>query len=255
MYIPNKIKNKNIRFDFSGKNVIIVGGSKGIGKSLVLEFLIAGAKVYYLSRTAQVNVSDDARKKAIHVQCDIQRESQIKAAFSQLDKQIDQIHFIINVAGTNLCESIDKIDSEEWDRVLDINLKAFFITCKYAVERMIPFKEGRIINVSSIAGRHRSIVSGVHYTSSKAGIIGLTKQLSYEVAKYNILVNAVCPSQTMTEMLEKSMTESQLSELSKNIPIRRIATVTEQALPILFLCSDAASYITGATIDINGGQY
>tara|TARA_R100000315_G_C5226006_1_gene137063 strand:- start:1001 stop:1363 length:363 start_codon:yes stop_codon:yes gene_type:complete len=113
---------------------------------------------------------------------------------------------------------------------------------------------GRIVNVSSIAGRNKSIVSGVHYTSSKAGIIGLTKQLAHEVAKDDILVNAVCPSQTMTEMLRDSMDEEQIKELSKKIPIQRIASVDEQSLPILFLCSSAASYISGTTLDINGGQ-
>ena len=113
---------------------------------------------------------------------------------------------------------------------------------------------GRIVNVSSIAGRNKSIVSGVHYTSSKYGIIGLTKQLSNEVSKYNILVNCTCPSQTMTEMLRESMTKDQIKQLSDKIPVRRIATVEEQASPILFLCSSAASYIAGAAIDINGGQ-
>lgn len=114
---------------------------------------------------------------------------------------------------------------------------------------------GRIVNVSSIAGRSKSIVSGTHYTSSKYGIIGLTKQLANEVSQYNILVNCVCPSQTMTKMLKESMSEDQINELELRIPIKRIATVTEQALPILFLCSDAASYMTGTVIDVNGGQF
>jgi NAD(P)-dependent dehydrogenase (short-subunit alcohol dehydrogenase family) len=113
---------------------------------------------------------------------------------------------------------------------------------------------GRIVNVSSIAGRHKSIVSGVHYTASKYGIIGLTKQLAHEVSQYNILVNCVCPSQTLTEMLSTSMTEEQKNDLRAKIPIRRIATPKEQAIPILFLCSGGASYITGTTLDVNGGQ-
>jgi NAD(P)-dependent dehydrogenase (short-subunit alcohol dehydrogenase family) len=114
---------------------------------------------------------------------------------------------------------------------------------------------GRIVNISSIAGRHKSVVSGVHYTASKYGIIGLTKQLANETSKYNILVNCVCPSQTKTEMLEESMTLEEIKKLEKNIPIGRISSVREQAIPVLFLCSEGASYITGATIDINGGQF
>ena len=137
---------------------------------------------------------------------------------------------------------------------MNTNLKSFFLICKLAVQKMKEQRFGRIVNVSSIAGRNKSIVSGVHYTSSKYGIIGLTKQLANEVSQYNILVNCVCPSQTMTEMLKDSMTEQQLAILENKIPIRRIATVKEQSLPVLFLCSEGASYITGAAIDINGGQ-
>ena len=113
---------------------------------------------------------------------------------------------------------------------------------------------GKIVNVSSIAGRNRSIVSGAHYTSSKAAIIGLTRQLAFEFGERNINVNVVCPSQTLTDMLKDSMTDEQLKELAQNIPLKRIANVNEQVYPIMFLCSEEASYITGAVIDVNGGQ-
>ena len=118
--------------------------------------------------------------------------------------------------------------------MIDTNLRSFFLICKHAVSLMRLSGKGRIVNVSSIAGRHKSIVSGVHYTSSKYGIIGLTKQLAQEVSQHNILVNCVCPSQTMTNMLAESMSDSQLEYLGSKIPVRRIATVTEQAMPILF---------------------
>jgi len=113
---------------------------------------------------------------------------------------------------------------------------------------------GKIVNVSSIAGRNKSVVSGVHYTASKAGIIGLTKQIAHEVGSRNICVNAVCPSQTKTDMLQQSMTEEEIKELGKSIPLGRIAEVQEVVNGILFLCSDESSYITGTTLDINGGQ-
>ena len=141
---------------------------------------------------------------------------------------------------------------DEWDEVLDTNLRSFFYIIKKVLEIMPD--GGKIVNVSSIAGRNRSVVSGVHYTSSKAGIIGLTKQVAYEVGKRNINVNAVCPSQTRTDMLLESMTEEEIQELGKSIPLGRIAKVEEVVNSILFLCSDEASYITGTTLDINGGQ-
>ena len=234
----------DITFNFLGKVVLVFGGSKGIGKEICRQFASAGAIVYNASRTsADLHLVRDLK-------CDLSNVEDIKFIFSKLD----DVDFVINVAGTNLCEPIENIEIAEWDRLMDVNLKSFFVICKEAVNLMKQQKYGRIVNVSSIAGRNKSIVSGVHYTSSKYGIIGLTKQLANEVSKHNILVNCICPSQTMTEMLKESMTEEAVNELEQKIPIRRIATTTEQALPVLFLCSNAASYITGAAIDINGGQ-
>ena len=235
----------DIDFNFSGKTVIVFGGSRGIGKEICRLFVDSGAIVYNASRTSS------SIESVIDVRCDLQNANEIKQVFSR-SKSID---FVINVAGTNLCEPIEKISIDEWDRLMDVNLKSFFIICKEAVGVMKKNNYGRIVNVSSIAGRSKSIVSGVHYTSSKYGIIGLTKQLANEVSQFNILVNCVCPSQTMTEMLQESMTTEGIAKLEQKIPVRRIATTTEQALPVLFLCSSAASYIAGAAIDINGGQF
>ncbi len=240
------MKMSDTTYNFCDKTVLIFGGSRGIGREISLQFRTSGAIVYCASRT------DPALPGIKHLQCDMSHEKEILRVFEQL-KNVD---FVINVAATNLCEPIDSIDVQEWDRLMDINLRSFFVSCKSAVKMMKRNGvSGRIVNISSIAGRHKSVVSGVHYTSSKYGIIGLTKQLSHEVAKDNILVNCVCPSQTMTEMLAASMTPEQLEELSSKIPVRRIATPREQAQPVLFLCSNAASYITGTTLDINGGQF
>tara|TARA_B000000557_G_C20707929_1_gene414576 strand:- start:34 stop:747 length:714 start_codon:yes stop_codon:yes gene_type:complete len=234
----------DITFNFLGKTALVFGGSKGIGKEVCRQLAAAGAIVFNASRTAaDLHLVRDLK-------CDLSNIEDIKFIFSKFD----DIDFVINVAGTNLCEPIDNIDIAEWDRVLDINLKSFFVICKEAVNLMKTQNYGRIVNVSSIAGRSKSIVSGVHYTSSKYGIIGLTKQLANEVSKHNILVNCVCPSQTMTEMLQESMSEEAIAELEAKIPVRRIATTKEQAMPILFLCSNAASYISGAALDVNGGQ-
>ena len=113
---------------------------------------------------------------------------------------------------------------------------------------------GKIVNVASIAGRHRSIVSGIHYVTSKAALIGYTRQLAYEVGECNINVNVVCPSQTKTEMYYSTMTKDKEKQLLKTIPIQRIGTVSEQIAPIMFLCSDDSSYMTGSVVDVNGGQ-
>jgi 3-oxoacyl-[acyl-carrier protein] reductase len=239
------MKMNNINFDFSSKKVLVFGGSRGIGKEVCNQFLKSGASVFCASRTKC------SLKGVEHFTCDISSHKDILGVF----KKVGNVDFVINVAGTNLCETIDNITMDEWDRLMHVNLRSFFAICKEAVKIMKQNNGGRIVNVSSIAGRSKSVVSGTHYTSSKYGIIGLTKQLANEVSQFNILVNCICPSQTMTEMLSESMNKEQIQQLQSKIPIRRIATTTEQALPILFLCSDAASYITGAAIDINGGQF
>jgi|TARA_R110001592_G_scaffold11644_1_gene57001 3-oxoacyl-[acyl-carrier protein] reductase len=214
------------------KTVVVVGGSTGIGKELVTTFKNLGANVKSISRA----------------NCDITKQEEIDLYFSN----INQVDILINNAAINYCKSIEEISLNEWNSVIDTNLTSYF----YIIKKCLPLMKygSKIVNVSSIAGRSKSLVSGVHYTSSKAGLIGLTRQLAQELGPKGININCVCPSQTLTPMLERSMTNEQLSELSNNIPLRRIAKVNEIVKPILFLCSEDASYIHGACLDINGGQ-
>ena len=238
----------DIKYNFGNRVALIVGGSRGIGRCVADKFYESGAKVYVASRNS------DATNDYEHITCDISEVSEIRGMFNLLDKKEQAIDFVVNCAAANLCAGIEKIDETEWDRVCQTNLKSYFFICQEAVKRMRKNRFGSIVNISSIAGRHRSIVSGTHYTASKAGIIGLTRQLAYEVARDGIRVNVVCPSQTMTDMLNSSMSNLALEELSHKIPIGRISSTTEQADPILFLCSSGASYMTGAVVDVNGGQ-
>ena len=242
MYIQTK--KMNVKFDFNGKTALVVGGSRGIGRQIVQDLLHSGAEVFYISR------KESAECQAVHLKCDLLDTPQIYEAFSCIPK----LDFLMNVAAINFCKKIEEIEVDEWDKVLSANLRSFYLTCKLALEKMKPNKSGKIINVSSIAGRNKSVVSGVHYTASKAGIIGLTRQLAQEASPYGINVNVVCPSQTMTDMLKQSMSTEDLKKLSAGIPLRRLATPTEQSLPVLFLCSEASSYITGCALDVNGGQ-
>ena len=225
----------NITWNFSNKKVLIVGDSRGIGGCLHANFVKAGAEVY------GINSSN----------CDISSIDSIDSFFIH-KFQPDVVDILVNVAGINYTHKIEEVSHSEWDKVLDTNLRSFFYITQQVLYKMD--SGGKIVNVSSIAGRNKSVVSGVHYTASKAGIIGLTKQIAHEVGERNITVNAVCPSQTKTEMLEKSMTEDELQKLGTSIPLGRIATPQEVVNGILFLCSDESSYITGTTLDINGGQ-
>ena len=214
------------------KVVVIVGGSKGIGEGLYNAFIDRDCIVHSISRK----------------NCDITDPDQIDSYFDRLGK----VDILINNAAINYCKPIEEISLNEWNGVIDTNLTSYFYIIKKCLPKMN--RGSKIVNVSSIAGRSKSLVSGVHYTSSKAGLIGLTKQLAQELGPRGININCVCPSQTLTPMLKRSMTDEQLSDLESNIPLRRVAQVSEVVKPILFLCSDDASYIHGACLDVNGGQ-
>ena len=214
------------------KDVLLIGGGGGIGSSLRTALEKANCNVISVNRSV----------------CDISSKEQVDKLFTD----IDNVDILINNAAINYAKKIEDVSFEEWEDVIKVNMTALFYITKKSIPLM---KSGsKIVNVSSIAGRHKSLVSGVHYTASKSGLIGFTRQLAHELGPRGINVNCVCPSQTMTPMLERSMSEDQLKTLSKQIPLRRIAGVDEIVKPILFLCSDDASYIHGACIDVNGGQ-
>ena len=222
-----------MKIDFSNKIAVVVGSSKGIGLGVADTFEELGATVIRVSRTEGVDISN-------------------KESIDSFFATLTHIDFLINVAGINFCKKIEDIEIDEWDSVIDTNLRSFY----YLIKKSIPLMKsgGRIVNVSSIAGRNKSIVSGVHYTSSKAGIIGLTRQLAHELGPRGIYVNCTCPSQTLTPMLEQSMTKEQQEKLCENIPLRRLGTIKDQVGPIVFLCSELSSYLNGCIIDVNGGQ-
>lgn len=237
-----------ISFDFKGKRALVVGGSRGIGRGVVAALIDAGADVVYASR-----FPGQVRAEALYVATDLREESQIERLFATLDER-GSLDIVVNCAAINAAKKADSISSAEWDEILSVNLRSVFLVCKFAAERMVPRRSGKIVNVSSIAARWRSPVSGVHYVASKSGLIGLSRQLAFELGPYNVHVNVHCPGQTMTEMLESSMSQEAVQNLSQAIPLRRIATIADQVAPILFLCSDGADYMTGSVLDVNGGQ-
>ena len=249
----------NNKFNLSGRNALITGAAGLLGKQHAIALLEMGARVV-LTDTNMVGLSviqtaltgSYPEEKIITSFMDVTSLASIKKVQSSLITDGIHVSILINNAAINYCKSIEEISLNEWNSVIDTNLTSYF----YIIKKCLPLMKygSKIVNVSSIAGRSKSLVSGVHYTSSKAGLIGLTRQLAQELGPKGININCVCPSQTLTPMLERSMTNEQLSELSNNIPLRRIAKVNEIVKPILFLCSEDASYIHGACLDINGGQ-
>ena len=244
--------NQMLTTFMQNKRVIVVGGSRGIGAGIVDKFQSIGAKVYYFSRNKRKNNKDNYQNNTVYIHVDLHSVKSISKGFKIYDKNENSLDILVNVAGINYCKKHNEITSKEFDEVLEINLRSFFLTCNNSIKRMS--QGGKIVNVSSIAGRNKSIVSGVHYTASKAAIIGLTRQLAHEIGPLGININCVCPSQTETDMLKKSMTEKERKQLAQNIPLRRLASVEEVVNPIIFLCSEQSDYIHGACLDINGGQ-
>lgn len=238
-----------VTFDFRGRRALVVGGSRGIGRGVVEALVEAGAEVLYGARSAALPEIAGAR----HLPMELRDEASILEAF-EVASAGGPIDLCVNAAAVNHAHRFEDITADEWDDVLAVDLRAAFLVAREAGRRMKERGSGRIVNVSSIAGRHRSPVSGVHYVSAKAGLIGLTRQLAHELAPHGVTVNVHCPSQTRTEMLATTMSSHQQAELEATIPLGRLAEVRDQVGPILFLCSDASGYMTGAVLDVNGGQ-
>ncbi len=240
------------------KVIIVTGASKGIGKSIAQLFHSKGANVCLISRSRLLkktfnNFSNN--KKNLYFIGDATDENFIKKVFINIFNKHKKIDALINNAGVSGLEKIHNITEKRWDYVINNNLKSAFICSKIASKYFIKQNYGNIVNISSVAGRNYSIVAGVHYTASKAGVIGLTKQLAFELSKYNIRVNCVAPSQTKTETLMQSLKKKKISisKIYKNTPLGKIAEPIDVANACLFLVTENSSHINGAVIDINGG--
>jgi len=244
---------------FSGKVAIVTGAGSGIGKAAATLFFERGASVVLAGRSDKVDIAakelDSSGKRVLPIRLDLGDEAQVKVMMERTIEKFGQVDILVNSAGTSEGGAIDELTVERWEKINRDNGLATFLCCKYAIAEMKKRKYGKIVNVSSIAGRFRGMTSGLHYAYAKSGVIGFTRQLGAEVAKYGINVNVVAPSQTMTPMLRSLITDEIEKELNAKIPIGHIAKPEQQAEVILFLSSDAANYMVGATIDVNGGQF
>ncbi len=251
------LKNKIHRFE--GQVVFISGGSRGIGFAAAQGFLSENAKVVICGRTKEniENAVERLKKigKDIYGEVgDLSSNQVVEEMFERIKDKLGGIDILVNSAGISKPVKAEDISIDEWRYIIDNNLTNSFLTCKHVIKYMKKKKYGKIINVSSIAGRFRSKLAGVHYSCAKSAIITLTRQLAAEYGKYGINVNAICPGQTKTEMLEPFLVGNAEKILKDSIPLGYIATPEQQADVILFLASDQSNYMTGAIVDVNGGQ-
>jgi len=255
--------------DVQQQVAIITGSTRGIGKATVTAFARAGAHVVVNGRQGALiqQVVQDIHAvggHALGVQADVTDSGQVGALVEETMASFGRIDILVNNAGGTLdapatAHYLD-IPEVHWDQLVDLNLKGAFLCCQAVVPQMMTQRHGKIINVSSGAARriHGGQTGHLPYTAAKAGLLGLTRALALDLGPYGITVNAVLPGVTATEFVEHTLaqsTEAWKQSLVSQIPLRRIGQPEEIASVILFLASEAANYITGASIDVNGGRY
>lgn len=236
---------------------IVTGAARGIGKAISLIFVREGAKVALvdIEKERLETLKDEIKIKkgeALALSCDITKSHDVKEMVNQVRQKFGRIDILVNNAGIIRRGTIETVTEEDWDRVIEVNLKGTFNCCKAVVEIMKQQGYGKIINVSSIAGKMGDITSAPGYGPSKAGVDSLTKTLARQLASYGINVNAVSPHAIETEM-SAQWSEQRRKEIIASIPLGRLGKPEDVAEAVLFLVSDEASFITGEILDVNGG--
>ena len=238
---------------------IVTGAAQGMGAAIAARLAAEGAKVVLsdinVGKVAGVaeRVTAAANSSALAMKTDVTKEEDVADMVEMAVEHYGTVHILVNNAGILYPTRIDHVTKAEWDEVLDVNLNGSFLCSKAVLPIMKANNFGRIVNMSSSAGRSVSTLGGVHYTAAKAGVLGLTRGMAKEVAPFGITVNAICPGLIDTEMARENCSPEQLRAYEESFPIPRLGTPDEVAQLIVFLATDAA-YITGASIDINGGD-
>ena len=240
--------------NFKNKNILITGASGGIGNELVKKFVLLGGNV--LGCGTKTEKLDLLKKKYPNIRVkkfDIAEHSRIEEFIDNVSLELGGLDILINNAGINMDNLSLRMKDNEWKKVIDINLTSTFFLSKHAIKKMLKNKFGRIVNITSVVG-HTGNLGQANYSASKAGIIGMSKSLAMEYAKKNITVNCVAPGFIVSDMTI-NIAEKVKMYLTSRIPMGKLGTGEDVSNTVAFLSSDAASYITGETIHVNGGMY
>jgi len=247
---------REVMNDFEGRVAIVTGAARGLGRA-------AAERLYERGAAVAVNVRDRARaeslaqslgERALAVPGDIAASGVPEKIVRATVERFGRVDILVNNAAFARSTRFPSLSAEEWREALEVNLTAPFLFTKAVLPIMKAQNYGRIINISSSAGRTVSTLGGAHYTASKAGLIGLTRASAKELGQFGITVNAVCPGMIDTELTHENASSELLTRLAASYPVPRLGTSLEVADLICFAASEAAGYITGASFDINGGD-
>ena len=246
-------------YTLGGKTAIVTGAGRGMGEAFAKTLAANGASVAVvdINREAAVRVASGivaSEKKAIAYSVDISRLNDVEELTRRVTGDLGSPDILVNNAGVLKPTPFVEIGEDEWRNVMKVNVDGVFYGCKAVVPGMIAQRYGKIVNISSTAGKSASTFGGLHYTTSKAAVLGITRHLARELAQYHINVNAVCPGSIDTPLIRCNASDETIQKGIEKIPFGRLGKPQEVANLVLFLASDASSYITGASIDINGGE-
>ena len=250
---------------FAGQTAVVTGGAGGLGRAIALALADEGARLalFDTNPDALERATEEIRScgaEAFGLVVDVRDRKQVDEAIEQVVKRLDGVDVLIATAGGSLGtpRDIEDISSEDLDLVIDVNIKGTFNVAAAVLASMKSRGGGAIVTFSSIGGRSTSPVTGVPYAAAKAGLLGLTRRLAREVGADNIRVNAIAPGLFLTDRLQTmfdEMSQHDRDEVLAGIPLRRMPEIRECVEPVLFLASQASSYITGAVLDVNGGRF
>jgi len=247
-------------WDFSGQAGIITGAASGIGADLARLLAQSGAELALVDRdnsrldAVHAACSDLAKAKPLAICADMSKPEDIRRMVDETILAFGKINFLVTSAGIIYRSRFLDIDLAEWDEIMATNVRGVFLCNQRVVAQMLKQGGGRIVNISSVAGRSISLIGGAHYCTSKHAVTGLTRHMARELCQQGIRANVFCPGATNTPMIHDNMDAEEVKGLEQRIALGRLAEANEQANVIAFMMSDAASYLNGACLDSNGGS-